>query len=69
MGMAALVTPCGLGVREGVLAVGLKAVMNVSMASLCAILLRLWMTSAEILSVVLFNGLEWFRRHRDGVKK
>ena len=47
IGMLALFTPSGLGVREGVLTIALSAVLPVAVAAVVAIMARIWMTMAE----------------------
>ena len=63
VGFLALVTPAGLGVREGVLAVALAPVMPAGAALLVALLSRLWMMAFELLGAVVAHAVER-RLHR-----
>ncbi len=51
-GILVLVAPSGLGVREGVLTALLAPVLGAGVAAALAILARLWMTAAEVLSAL-----------------
>lgn len=62
VGFLALVTPAGLGVREGVLAVALVPVMPAGAALLVALLSRLWMMAFELLGAGVTLAVE---RHLD----
>ena len=55
IGFLALVTPAGLGVREGVLAVALAQIMPVGAALAVALLSRLWMMLVELLGAGLVH--------------
>ena len=57
VGFLALVTPAGLGVREGVLVVALAAVMPAGPALLVALVSRLWMMLAELAGAAVAGGL------------
>ena len=51
IGILAIFTPSGLGVREGILVLGLSLVMPNEMAVIISIVSRLWATIAELLLV------------------
>lgn len=55
IGILALFAPSGLGVREGVMILGLSAVMPQEYAVLISVVSRLWMTISELITV----GLAW----------
>jgi glycosyltransferase 2 family protein len=58
IGFLALVTPAGLGVREGVLTVALAQIMPVGAALAVALLSRLWMMLVELLGAGLAHLLD-----------
>jgi uncharacterized membrane protein YbhN (UPF0104 family) len=58
VGFLALVTPAGLGVREGVLAVALAPIMPAGAALLVALLSRLWMMAFELLGALTAVAVE-----------
>jgi len=64
IGYLALLTPAGLGVREGVLAVLLFPIMPPPVAAVVAIMARLWMVVAEVLGAGV-SLVVWRRRKRD----
>ena len=49
LGLATLVSPGGLGVREGVLAALLSGLLPGGMAVVAALASRLWLTGVELL--------------------
>ena len=53
IGFLSLITPGGLGVREGVLSILLANYMPVSMAIVVALLSRIWLIAAEFLCAVV----------------
>jgi hypothetical protein len=57
VGFLALVTPAGLGVREGVLTLALAQVMPAGAALAVALLSRLWMMLVELLGAGLMQLL------------
>lgn len=61
-GMLAIFTPGGLGVREGLFAILLGTLVPASMASLVALLSRLWFTIAELSVVSVVYAIHWSRR-------
>jgi uncharacterized membrane protein YbhN (UPF0104 family) len=52
LGSASIIVPAGLGVREGVLAIGLQRCLPIGMASVFAIASRVWETVADLLLAV-----------------
>ncbi len=52
IGILAIFTPSGLGVREGILVLGLSLVMPKEMAVIISIVSRLWATVAELILVL-----------------
>jgi hypothetical protein len=64
IGYLTLLTPAGLGVREGVLAILLFAVMPQPVAAVVAIMARLWMVLGEVLgagAALIVRGRMWRR--------
>jgi len=64
IGYLTLLTPAGLGVREGVLAVLLFAIMPQGAAAVIAIMARLWMVLGEVLGAgiaLVVRGQAWRR--------
>lgn len=59
IGFLSLVTPSGLGVREGILSLLLTTVLPPATATLVALLSRLWTLSAELLVTGIAFGLYW----------
>jgi glycosyltransferase 2 family protein len=64
IGFLALITPAGLGVREGVLTVALAQIMPVGVALAVALLSRLWMMLVELLGAGLAHLLDRGRAER-----
>jgi uncharacterized membrane protein YbhN (UPF0104 family) len=62
IGFVSLITPGGLGVREGVLTYFLKTFTEEPIAILIALLSRIVITVSEILLVLLLEGLYRFKR-------
>lgn len=60
-GIAVLVAPSGVGVREGVLTVLLAPLLGPGVAAALAVLARLWMTLAELVTAAI--ALWWLKRH------
>jgi uncharacterized membrane protein YbhN (UPF0104 family) len=58
IGFLALITPAGLGVREGVLTVALAQIMPVGAALAVALLSRLWMMLVELLGAGVAHQLD-----------
>jgi hypothetical protein len=58
VGFLSLITPAGLGVREGVLAVALVQIMPAGAALAVALLSRLWMMLVELLGAGLMQLLD-----------
>jgi uncharacterized membrane protein YbhN (UPF0104 family) len=66
VGFVALFAPGGIGVRETVMAVGLKrAGFATGPAYLVVVASRLWLTVLEIVPALLFLGHGWATRRRD----
>ncbi len=55
IGILALFAPSGIGVREGIMILGLSAIMSQEYAVLISVVSRLWMTVSELVAV----GLAW----------
>jgi hypothetical protein len=53
LGVAALFAPSGLGIREGVLTLGLGVAFSSTIAILISLLARLWVTLGEILAYLI----------------
>lgn len=69
IGIMALFTPSGLGVREGIIAAGLLMVMPESYVVVVSIVSRLWATIAELILIgiaFLINKILKIRRKREG---
>ncbi len=62
VGYISMITPAGLGVREGVFAAMLSPLYGETTASVIAIGARIWLTIAEFLQVVIAVALFGFRR-------
>lgn len=60
-GIAVLVAPSGVGVRESILTLLLAPLIGPGTAAALALLARLWMTLAEVGSALV--GMWWLRRH------
>lgn len=63
IGFLSVITPSGLGVREGVLSVLLTTVLPPATATLVALLARLWTLAAELLLGGIAFGID-FRQRR-----
>lgn len=64
IGYLTLLTPAGLGVREGALALLLFAIMPQGVAAVIAIVARLWMVAGEVLgagAALIVRGQAWRR--------
>lgn len=61
IGFLSIITPSGLGVREGVLSLLLTSVLPPATATLVALLSRLWTLSAELILTGMAFGLYWWR--------
>ena len=66
IGFLSIITPSGLGVREGILSVLLTSVLPPATAMLVALLSRLWTLSAEFAVTGMAFGLYW-RQQTKGV--
>jgi glycosyltransferase 2 family protein len=64
IGFLALITPAGLGVREGVLTVALAQIMPFGVALAVALLSRLWMMLVELLGAGLAHLVDRGRAER-----
>jgi glycosyltransferase 2 family protein len=53
IGIIAFFAPSGLGVVEGVMIIGLKAILSNSLAGLVSILIRLWKVTGELSFILL----------------
>ena len=61
IGFLSVITPSGLGVREGVLSLLLTSILPPATASLVALLSRLWTLSAELIVTGMAFGLYWWK--------
>ena len=61
IGFLSVITPSGLGVREGVLSLLLTSVLPPATATLVALLSRLWTLSAELIVTGMAFGLYWWK--------
>jgi len=61
IGFLSVITPSGLGVREGVLSMFLTSVLPPATATLVALLSRLWTLSAELIVTGMAFGLYWWK--------
>lgn len=60
IGYLSLLTPSGLGVREGALIWLLKGVLTLPVATLASLAARLWFISAEVMATIpAFIGWQW----------
>ena len=66
IGFLSIITPSGLGVREGILSLLLISVLPPATATLVALLSRLWTLSAELAVTGMAFGLYW-RQQTKGV--
>ena len=66
IGFLSVITPSGLGVREGILSVLLTSILPPATAMLVALLSRLWTLSAELAVTGVAFGLYW-RQQTKGV--
>jgi uncharacterized membrane protein YbhN (UPF0104 family) len=57
LGYVSFITPSGLGIREGALALMLATIFPAPVAAALALIVRLWSTAAELLSVPLAYAL------------
>jgi len=64
VGYVSMITPAGLGVREGVFAAMLSPLYGETAASVIAIGARIWLTIAEFLQVVIAIALFGYKRMR-----
>lgn len=53
IGILAIFTPSGIGVREGIMVLGLSLVMPAEMAVIISIVSRLWATVAELILILI----------------
>lgn len=67
IGFLAFLTPAGLGIREGALAVLLTPLLPPPLPALIALLARLWWTVAELISVALAMLVGW-KMNRDAAQ-
>jgi hypothetical protein len=63
-GLAALGIPQGLGVKEGLLVLGLSATLPVPVATAVAIASRLWMIVCDLMAVGIWWGLSTIETRR-----
>ena len=61
IGILSVITPGGLGVREGILSLLLTSVLPPATATLIALLSRLWTISAELVMTGVASGLYWWK--------
>ncbi len=58
IGFLSIITPSGLGVKEGVFILGLKMLLPVSFAIICVVLIRLYAIAYDILITAVFFLLD-----------
>lgn len=63
IGFLSIITPSGLGVREGILSLLLTSVLPPATAMLVALLSRLWTLGAELLLGGIAFGIYFRQRH------
>lgn len=61
IGILSVITPGGLGVREGILSLLLTSVLPPATATLIALLSRLWTISAELAMTGIASALYWWK--------
>ena len=61
IGILSVITPGGLGVREGILSLLLTSVLPPATATLIALLSRLWTITAELALTGIAFGLYWWK--------
>lgn len=59
IGILAIFAPSGMGIREGILIVGLSVIMPQEYAVIISVVSRLWMTISELAII----GIAWFLTH------
>jgi hypothetical protein len=68
LGAASFFVPAGLGVRDGVLAVGLKGCVPFEIATILAVTSRIWETVTDLLLLVIISavthGIALVKKHR-----
>lgn len=64
LGYLSLLTPSGLGVREGILVLLLQAVFHAPLPAIIAIVARLWMVIGEIGGAAAAAGWRWAQTRR-----
>ncbi len=70
IGMITFFAPSGLGVREGILMLGLSVIMPEEYALIISLLARIWATAAELLFILIVYMIYQFRKvGRKKVKK
>ncbi len=62
IGMITVFAPSGLGVREGILTLGLSVVMPKEYALIIALLARIWATAAELLFILIIYLIYQYRK-------
>lgn len=61
IGILSVITPGGLGVREGILSLLLTSILPPATATLIALLSRLWTISAELAMTGIASALYWWK--------
>ena len=69
LGMITFFAPSGLGVREGILTLGLQMIMPYEYALVIALLARIWATVAELLFILIVYMIFKMSRRRRKMKK
>ncbi len=64
IGILAIFAPSGIGVREGIIVLGLSIVMPNEYAVIISVVSRLWMTVSELSVVAVAWVADRFRQHR-----
>ena len=72
IGILAVFSPSGLGVREGIMVLGLGLVMPTEYAVIISIVSRLWMSVSELVLIAIayiINKISSFRRAKETAEK
>ena len=71
IGILAVFTPSGLGVREGIILLGLGLIMPKEYAVIISLVTRLWQTVAEFMligiAIVINRGMKFYKKKKEKV--
>ena len=69
IGILAVFTPSGLGVREGIILLGLGLIMPKEYAVIISLVTRLWQTVAEFMligiAIVINRGMKFYKKKKE----